>query len=121
MPSKRRSALAAVLDSKTKVSVSLYFVKEWMKHRNLLTLVAQPVCEHCRKDITQIYERQVMGLNELETKFSRLWTQCQRCQGSLHQDVLCSAKDCPIFYMRKRVAKDLQEATKTVERFSHAW
>ncbi len=24
--------------------------------------------------------------------------QCQRCQGSLHQQVLCSARDCPIFY-----------------------
>lgn len=27
-----------------------------------------------------------------------LWSQCQRCQGSLHQDVLCTSRDCPIFY-----------------------
>lgn len=32
-----------------------------------------------------------------------LWTQCQRCQGSLHQDVLCTSRDCPIFYRRKKV------------------
>ena len=24
-------------------------------------------------------------------------------QGSLHQDVLCTSKDCPIFYRRKKV------------------
>ena len=26
----------------------------------------------------------------LEQRFSRLWTQCQRCQDSLHQDILCT-------------------------------
>ena len=41
-------------------------------------------------------------MNYLENKFSRLWTECQRCQGSLHQEVLCSNKDCPIFYMRTK-------------------
>ena len=33
-------------------------------------------------------------MNDFEEKFSRLWTQCQRCQGSLHQDVLCTSRDC---------------------------
>lgn len=27
---------------------------------------------------------------DLEEVFGRLWTQCQECQGSLHQDVLCT-------------------------------
>jgi len=47
----------------------------------------------------------------------RLWTQCQRCQGSLHQDVLCTSRDCPIFYRRKKVQKDLLEAETTLKRF----
>jgi DNA polymerase delta subunit 1 len=46
-----------------------------------------------------------------------LWTQCQRCQGSLHQDVLCTSRDCPIFYRRKKVQKDLLEAETTLKRF----
>jgi DNA polymerase delta subunit 1 len=46
-----------------------------------------------------------------------LWSQCQRCQGSLHQDVLCSSRDCPIFYRRKKVAKELDEAHATLSRF----
>lgn len=33
---------------------------------------------------------QIYHLNTLEERFSRLWTQCQRCQGSLHEDVLCT-------------------------------
>ncbi|XP_031817691.1 DNA polymerase delta catalytic subunit [Sarcophilus harrisii] len=33
---------------------------------------------------------QVAHLSALEERFSRLWTQCQRCQGSLHEDVLCT-------------------------------
>lgn len=33
---------------------------------------------------------QVSHLSALEERFSRLWTQCQRCQGSLHEDVICT-------------------------------
>ena len=29
-------------------------------------------------------------LSELEEKFSRLWTECQSCQGSLHEEVICT-------------------------------
>ena len=39
------------------------------------------------------------------------------CQGSLHQEVLCTSRDCPIFYRRKKVQKDLNEAQELLERF----
>jgi hypothetical protein len=32
----------------------------------------------------------VAAVSDLEILFGRLWTQCQECQGSLHQDVLCT-------------------------------
>ena len=36
-------------------------------------------------------------------------------------DTFCS-RDCPIFYMRKKVQKDLSEQDKLVERFGNfAW
>ena len=95
-------------------------------------------------------------VRELESVFAAAWTQCQRCQGSLHQDVLCAkcvslslsflprllcflveplltrfelagfpaalaflrSRDCPIFYRRTKVKKELSEATATLERFS---
>ncbi|GAQ79793.1 DNA polymerase delta catalytic subunit [Klebsormidium nitens] len=75
------------------------------------------VCEHCGKRETELYQKSVHNVREMEDLFGRLWTQCQRCQGSLHQDVLCTSRDCPIFYRRKKVQKDLAEATTQLSRF----
>lgn len=35
----------------------------------------------------------------------------------LLQDVLCTSKDCPIFYMRKKAQKDVEDAAALMERF----
>ena len=66
----------------------------------------------------EVYAKSLATVNELEQSFPALWTQCQRCQGSLHQDVLCSSRDCPIFYRRKKVQKDLGEAHSLLQRFT---
>ncbi|KAK7056216.1 DNA-directed DNA polymerase delta [Paramarasmius palmivorus] len=75
------------------------------------------VCNNCRPRLPELYQKQVTQASELQVRFSRLWTQCQRCQGSLHQDVLCTSKDCPIFYMRKKAQKDVEDANTVLERF----
>ncbi|KAG6813826.1 DNA-directed DNA polymerase delta [Tricholoma furcatifolium] len=75
------------------------------------------VCNNCRGRLGELYQKQIMTTSELQVRFSRLWTQCQRCQGSLHQDVLCTSKDCPIFYMRKKAQKDVEDASAVLERF----
>lgn len=77
------------------------------------------VCFHCQIRESEIYMTEMLSLNILEEKFARLWTQCQRCQGSLHEEVLCTSRDCPIFYMRKKVQKDLSDQEKLMKRFSH--
>jgi DNA polymerase delta subunit 1 len=79
------------------------------------------VCEHCKPDLPELYVKQVESVRDLETKFGELWTQCQRCQGSLHQDVICTSQDCPIFYMRKKVQKDMKENISTLDRFNFMW
>ncbi len=48
------------------------------------------VCKHCAVRESEIFQKEMSLLSTLEEKFSRLWTQCQRCQGSLHEDVLCT-------------------------------
>ncbi|KAG1175920.1 hypothetical protein G6F70_003795 [Rhizopus microsporus] len=78
-------------------------------------------CKQCRDKLPELYQHHLNNLNELEVKFSRLWTQCQRCQQSLHQDVICSNNDCPIFYMRKKVQKDMNEVTEKLNRFDYEW
>ncbi|RHZ51264.1 hypothetical protein Glove_481g90 [Diversispora epigaea] len=80
-----------------------------------------PVCKHCKPKLGELFQKQLDVVNSLEIHFARLWTQCQRCQGSLHQDVLCSSRDCPIWYMRKKAQKDVADATGILERFNHAW
>lgn len=75
------------------------------------------VCSHCKSKESELYQKEICTQATLEEKFSRLWTQCQRCQGSLHEDVICTNQDCPIFYMRKKVQKDLQEHEKIINRF----
>ncbi|CAN6611264.1 DNA polymerase delta catalytic subunit [Trichomonascus vanleenenianus] len=78
-----------------------------------------PVCEQCIDHVGELYEETIQQVNVLEQKFAKLWTKCQRCQGSLHQEVICASKDCPIFYMRKKAQKDLQSEIKELEKFDH--
>lgn len=75
------------------------------------------VCKFCQPRESELYQKEVSHLNALEERFSRLWTQCQRCQGSLHEDVICTSRDCPIFYMRKKVRKDLEDQERLLQRF----
>ncbi|GAA5869759.1 hypothetical protein JCM1840_000584 [Sporobolomyces johnsonii] len=81
----------------------------------------QAVCANCRPRTAELHAKQVAVAAASETAFARLWTQCQRCQGSLHQDVLCTSKDCPIFYMRKKAQKEAVDAVATLDRFDGEW
>lgn len=75
------------------------------------------VCENCRPRIGELYTKQVKKVGDMEVRFGRLWTQCQRCQGSMHSEVLCSSRDCPIFYMRMKARKEVEEADRELGRF----
>lgn len=77
------------------------------------------VCNNCRPKLGDLHFKQVTLTSERQVQFARLWTQCQRCQGSLHQDVLCTSKDCPIFYMRKKAQKEVEDSVAVLDRFSN--
>lgn len=79
------------------------------------------VCKNCKPRETELYFEKLMNASAREIEFSRLWTCCQRCQGSLSQDVLCSNQDCPIFFRRKRTQKDAEDANRVMQRFDTAW
>lgn len=85
-----------------------------------LEVETDAVCKHCKDKEGEIYQKQIAGVATLEEKFSKLWTQCQRCQGSLHEEVLCTSRDCPIFYLRKKVQIELSEQDKILQRFGEA-
>jgi hypothetical protein len=52
--------------------------------------------------------RQVERVREHEELFTRVWTQCQRCQGSLHQDVLCTSADWSV--AKRQASKHIRQA-----------
>ncbi|OQS02594.1 DNA polymerase delta catalytic subunit [Thraustotheca clavata] len=79
------------------------------------------LCQSCLQDEAQVYAKQLSVVVSAESQFARLWTQCQNCQGSLHQEVLCTSRDCPIFYKRIKVQKELGEAQASLERFKYEW
>jgi DNA polymerase delta subunit 1 len=82
------------------------------------------LCHNCKSKEVEVYFGKMQATVEFERLFARLWTQCQRCQGDMHKDVLCTSRDCPIFYKRKKVQKDLSAARETLSRFgdtADAW
>ncbi|GAB0493770.1 hypothetical protein MMPV_005055 [Pyropia vietnamensis] len=79
------------------------------------------LCKHCAPREAEIYARLLGRTRALEVAFASLWTECQRCMGSVCQEVLCSNVDCPIFYRRLKTQKDLDDASKKLERFAVEW
>ncbi|ROV92912.1 hypothetical protein VSDG_06410 [Cytospora chrysosperma] len=75
------------------------------------------VCADDAPRVGELYKKTLDKVSDLEVRFGRLWTQCQRCQGSMHCEVICSSKDCPIFYMRMKAKKDLEDGNKELHRF----
>ncbi|KAK6128262.1 hypothetical protein DH2020_038000 [Rehmannia glutinosa] len=48
------------------------------------------LCSHCKGREAELYCKSIANVADLEELSGKLWTQCQECQGSLHQDVLCT-------------------------------
>lgn len=67
------------------------------------------LCKHCQMEKgAQVVLDKVHDFREKEAEFNRLWTQCQRCQGSMLQPVICSNRDCDIFYRRAKARRDVE-------------
>lgn len=75
------------------------------------------LCKNCESKAPEVYSTISAKRNHYEAIYARVWTQCQQCQGSMLQDVICTSKDCPVFYMRKKVQKDLKEQQQLLDRF----
>lgn len=80
------------------------------------------LCDHCKKNGKEraVVLEKIEELRDYEISFNRLWSQCQRCQGSLCQDVICTSRDCPIFYRRAKVRKDAASAMDNIRRLQAA-
>ena len=79
------------------------------------------ICKHCQGKSLDIYCMKVVEANLLQKSFWELWTQCQRCQGSLIQEVICTNRDCPIFYKRKKIQNEIANGQKILDKFENNW
>lgn len=94
------------------------FVKVQLQCLSCKTVIQQgALCSACEHLAPDVYGKVLAKRNHYESIYAKVWTQCQQCQGSLHQDVICTSKDCPVFYMRKKVQKDLREQQTLLDRF----
>ena len=76
------------------------------------------LCASCEENAGDVYVTKLNEANAKREAFSRLWVNCQRCQGSISQEVLCSNRDCDMFYSRVKARSDLEDAEKVMERLS---
>lgn len=76
-----------------------------------------PLCEGCKPFEPSVLLEKLDELRRVEVDHSRLWTQCQRCHGNMSVEVVCAARECPIFYKRVKAKKDLERVSNVVARF----
>ncbi|VDK50728.1 unnamed protein product [Anisakis simplex] len=80
--------------------------------------VQDATCEHCKPNEGKAFITHMSLMNAMEKRFGRLWTECQNCAGTMNEEILCSSRDCPIYYMREKIRIDLEEQRKALKRFN---
>eukprot|EP00929_Paragymnodinium_shiwhaense_P105428 TRINITY_DN7044_c0_g1_i1.p1 TRINITY_DN7044_c0_g1~~TRINITY_DN7044_c0_g1_i1.p1 ORF type:complete len:1040 (-),score=307.96 TRINITY_DN7044_c0_g1_i1:396-3515(-) len=74
-------------------------------------------CVHCKEEkAADVMLEKLAEQREKEQEYNRLWTQCQRCQGSFLQPVICSNRDCDIFYRRVGARREIQAIQESMAR-----
>merc|ERR1719356_283751 len=75
------------------------------------------LCEHCKQSkAAEVMLEKVAEVQQKEHEYNQLWTQCQRCQGSFTQPVICSNRDCDIFYRRVGVRREVHSIQEAMSR-----
>ncbi|KAL0228536.1 hypothetical protein RCL1_004679 [Eukaryota sp. TZLM3-RCL] len=77
------------------------------------------LCLHCADRKPELIADSLAQFRQAEHNYSRIWTQCQRCAGNMHQKVLCESRDCPIFYLRRKVQKEFEQAQNNLTKFEN--
>lgn len=92
------------------------FVKVHSTCTNCPARSEKPLCERCMGRHLEILVGKMLELEGQKSHYQNLWGECQKCQGSITMDILCSNADCPIFYKRIKVKKELAQKVTQMER-----
>jgi DNA polymerase delta subunit 1 len=75
------------------------------------------VCVRCSSRVDELFGDVTAKVAQAEHRFARLWSECQTCTSEHSSEVLCAASDCPIFYARRKVRKDLEAAYRDMRKW----
>lgn len=78
---------------------------------------SKAICNACRPKKLETFMQKNLEVKMQTNDFQQLWTECQRCQGSLLQEVICFNQDCSIFFKRFKAQKEAHRAMVTVQKF----
>jgi DNA polymerase delta subunit 1 len=80
------------------------------------------ICDSCVGDFPVHLQELKSEVEEKKVLLNRCWVECQRCQGSISNEVLCVNRDCPIFYMRTKVKKELGPLSEKLDQLcNYEW
>lgn len=79
------------------------------------------VCDNCKQHEQENLLNLFLDLQQQQRKkeelYSKCWTQCQDCANTLLKPIDCVNMDCPIFFKRTTVIKELNEITQKLKSF----
>ncbi|KAF0987520.1 hypothetical protein HZS_1478 [Henneguya salminicola] len=81
--------------------------------------LSNALCDYCDHHFKEFYLKELNQLNFYQKRCNLLWTECQRCQGSFLDEIICTNRDCPIFYMRTKALKDVKSQQQLLKRFEY--
>ncbi|KAF1744026.1 hypothetical protein MXB_3755 [Myxobolus squamalis] len=82
---------AGLLTKYTKKNISCIACKSTIDTKNLIKpTLTSALCNYCEPKLKHFYTREITQLNFYQRRCSQLWTECQRCQGSYVDEVICT-------------------------------
>ena len=100
--------------------------KFWIKSLRCMgckaLIMSGSLCDHCQEEkAAEVVIERMLEFRQKEEEYNLLWTNCQRCQGSLLEPVICSNRDCEMFYRRAKARKDVQSVQEQLDRLRLDW
>ena len=72
----------------------------------------------CEEHRVELWFKAARERDNAATAYAACWAGCQRCQGSMLSEVSCAARDCPVFFVRAQLKKDLASTSSRVRRLA---
>lgn len=105
-----------------KHALSAFTVKvdRCLRCRNVIRPNSSPskvVCRTCMPHLPAIHQETLLAHQRTERAWNDAWTRCQRCQGSVHNVVVCGNRECDNFYRRHALTIDIEDLCNKLEKF----